>query len=135
MDATLLLIGFRSAPKLVDRSLDSIGAGSTGMMKTGILSALADTPGIRSADIAKALRIGRSNMTFYLGELENEGLLRREHDPGRITKVFITPKGRKILGEMRANLKRVASYFWGDLPPEDIEAAGRVLKNLMERAP
>jgi DNA-binding MarR family transcriptional regulator len=72
-----------------------------------ILSALADGGPASQAELARELRIDRSDMVEVLGELERAGLVRRARDASdrRRNAVTLTPAGVYALGQLDAQVE------------------------------
>lgn len=48
--------------------------------------------------------------------------------------VRLTDAGQHVFSSVRAATAEITDRLWGDLPPEDLAAAGRVLATVLERA-
>jgi DNA-binding MarR family transcriptional regulator len=72
-----------------------------------ILSALADGGPASQAELARELRIDRSDMVAVVGELERAGLVRRSRDASdrRRNAVSLTPAGVYALGQLDAQVE------------------------------
>jgi len=72
-----------------------------------ILSALADGGPASQAELARELRIDRSDMVAVLGELERAGLVRRAREASdrRRNAVSLTPAGVYALGQLDAQVE------------------------------
>ncbi len=46
----------------------------------------------------------------------------------------VTDAGRELQGRIRSTVAEITERMWGDLPAEDLEAAGRVLTTVLKRA-
>ncbi len=66
---------------------------------------------------------GAQELLTGLGELVNDG-----------PTVALTQAGRKVYERIRASVVEITDRLWGDLPAQDLEAAGRVLETVLERA-
>ena len=49
-------------------------------------------------------------------------------------RVELSPTGRELRATIRSGIEANTSVLYGDLPPEDLNAAGRVLTTITERA-
>jgi len=72
-----------------------------------ILSALADGGPSSQAELARELRIDRSDMVAVIGELERAGMVRRARDASdrRRNAVTLTPAGVYALGQLDAQVE------------------------------
>ena len=81
--------------------------------------------------IAAALKIDEAEAQARIAELTAAGLL--EVGDAAVT-VTVTDAGRELQGRIRSTVVEITQRMWGDLPAEDLEAAGRVLTTVLERA-
>jgi DNA-binding MarR family transcriptional regulator len=82
--------------------------------------------------IAGALKLGDAQARAHIAELAAAGLLGggdRAASPVRLTEA-----GQQLHGRIRAAITEITKRLWGDLPPEDLATAGRVLGIVTERA-
>ncbi|MDQ4212487.1 MarR family winged helix-turn-helix transcriptional regulator [Microbacterium sp. ASV81] len=81
------------------------------------LSLLDTTGDQRVGELAKASRTTQPGMTRLIGQLEHEGLVRRDPDPddSRATVVTITEAGRNALHSWRQELQRILEPRFSDL--------------------
>jgi len=94
----------------------------------------------RVGELAKASRTTQPGMTRMLGQLENEGLVRRSPDPedSRATVVTITADGRRALHAWRDELQQILAPRFSDLDDTDwqhLARAAEILRthSLLER--
>lgn len=80
--------------------------------------------------VGAATRFSRAAIHQRIGELSAAGLLRDGGD-GRIQ---VTDEGRARWTQVRAAIGPITERLWGDLPAEDLAAAGRVLAVVLDRA-
>ena len=81
-----------------------------------------------AAHIADALHIEQADAQGLLNALAAHGLL----EVGNA--VDLTDTGRELHTRMKHATAEITNRLWGDLPREDMEAAGRVLTTVLERA-
>jgi DNA-binding MarR family transcriptional regulator len=79
--------------------------------------------------IAGSLKIGEAEARARIDELAAEGLF--EIDGSTVT---VTDAGKDLQARIRGEVVEITDRMWGDLPPEDLAAAGRVLTTVLERA-
>jgi DNA-binding MarR family transcriptional regulator len=80
--------------------------------------------------VAGATRFSPASVTERITELTAAGLLRDGGD-GRVQ---VTDEGRARWTQVRATIGPITQGLWGDLPAEDLAAAGRVLAAVLDRA-
>jgi len=51
-----------------------------------------------------------------------------------VSPVRLTDEGQRVFSSVRAASAEITSRLWGDLPPDELAAAGRVLATVLERA-
>jgi hypothetical protein len=81
--------------------------------------------------VAGALKVTDAEAQARVGELAAAGLV---HSPDAGSPLTVTDTGRRLFGDIRAAIGPITERMWGDLPPEDLAAAGRVLATVLERA-
>ena len=79
--------------------------------------------------IAGSLRISEAEARARIDELAAEQLF--EVDDSAVT---VTDAGKELHARIRGEVVEITDRMWGDLPPEDLAAAGRVLTTVLERA-
>ena len=78
--------------------------------------------------VAGALKIDGAQARARIDELAAAGLL-EDGSPVRVTDA-----GTRLQARIRGAVAEITDRMWGDLPPEDLVAAGRVLTTVLERA-
>ncbi|MGN6866963.1 MAG: MarR family transcriptional regulator [Solirubrobacteraceae bacterium] len=78
--------------------------------------------------IAGSLKISDDEARDRIDELAAAGLL------GEGSPVRVTDAGRQLQARIRGEVVEITERMWGDLPPDDLAAAGRVLTTVLERA-
>ncbi len=91
--------------------------------------------GVGLSDLALRLAVTPALVTRQVKELEKEGLIRRRRDPrdGRRIAVQLTPRGIAVITAMHERMHRFEAAVKGDMHPDDVAAAIRVLADLGER--
>jgi DNA-binding MarR family transcriptional regulator len=82
--------------------------------------------------VTRALKVTEAEAQAHITELAAAGLLDAPEDGG--SSVSLTDAGQELQGRVRAAVTEITQRLWGDLPPEDLETAGRVLSTVLERA-
>jgi DNA-binding MarR family transcriptional regulator len=109
----------------------------------GVLIHLEDTPeGLRMRDIAERVLHSKSGLTRIVDRMIEEGLVRRErpeHDR-RVVLVFLTDKGREVIGPARAAhrdgiLRHVVSHMTPDQQQSLLDALEGVRAHLRDERP
>jgi hypothetical protein len=78
--------------------------------------------------IAGSLKISDDDARARIDELAAAGLL------GEGSPVRVTDAGRQLQARIRGEVVEITERMWGDLPADDLAAAGRVLTTVLERA-
>jgi DNA-binding MarR family transcriptional regulator len=81
--------------------------------------------------LAGALKVSDGEAQARLSELVTAQLLDVLTDR---SPVGVTEAGRELHTRIRSSVTEITERLWGDLPSEDLEAAGRVLRTVLERA-
>lgn len=79
--------------------------------------------------VADALRLEREGAQAHVAALAARGFLHRD---GSL--VEVTAAGLELHGRIRSAVSAITQRLWGDLPAEDLGAAGRVLATVLARA-
>lgn len=96
-----------------------------------VLMTLADTGRISLNELTKRVARDKSQMTRMIRSLEAKGLVGREGSPddGRVSLVFLTPKGVEIVGELMQTVAEVV----GEILEPISDSERKTLKGLLER--
>ena len=78
--------------------------------------------------VAGGLKVGDADARELIDALAAAGFV---HVAGSVT---LTDAGRKLFDDTRVAVAEITNRMWGDLPAEDLDAAGRVLSTVLERA-
>ena len=81
---------------------------------------------------AAAAKFSEAQAQARISELADAQLLHVPDD--ELTPVKLTDVGQQLHTEIRAATSQITRRLWGDLPVEDLEAAGRVLSTVLARA-
>ncbi len=87
------------------------------------------TGGCFVGHVAGVLKTDEASADEHIAALEAAGLLRVDG-----ADVMATEAGRALWDGVRASIARLTRELWGDLPPEDLAVAGRVLNTVLGRA-
>jgi DNA-binding MarR family transcriptional regulator len=80
---------------------------------------------------AAAAKFSQAEAQARITELADAQLLCVPDD--ELTPVKLTDVGQQLHTEIRAAVSQITQRLWGDLPVEDLEAAGRVLSTVLAR--
>jgi DNA-binding MarR family transcriptional regulator len=109
------------------------GHGATFQQQVALrLVALAEQPVEREALVAQvvdSLKVDAADAHRVVDELGTKGLVTVDG-----TQVRITDAGRDLYATVTAETGRMSARIWGDIPAQDLAAAGRVLATVTERA-
>ncbi|HSC02610.1 MAG TPA: MarR family winged helix-turn-helix transcriptional regulator [Solirubrobacteraceae bacterium] len=79
--------------------------------------------------IAESLKVGDDAARACVDELTAAQLI----EVGG-SSVHVTDAGKELQARIRGEVVEITDRMWGDLPPEDLAAAARVLTTVLERA-
>jgi len=98
------------------------------------LDALADNGALTVTALARHLFLAVSTVTRVLAPLERKDLVRRRRGTGdrREVRVAITPRGRALLGRIRADLVATQRALLAPLARAEREAVLKTLEGLVE---
>jgi hypothetical protein len=82
--------------------------------------------------VAGSLKISEARARARVDELAAAQLLDASGVDG--SSVRVTDVGNQLYGRIRGAVVEITERMWGDLPAEDLAAAGRVLTAVLERA-
>jgi DNA-binding MarR family transcriptional regulator len=97
-------------------------------LTVAVMSTVAADRDAFASRIAGSLKISDDEARTRIDELVAAGLL-EDGSPVRVTDA-----GRQLQARIRGEVVEITERMWGDLPPEDLAAAGRVLTTVLERA-
>ncbi len=82
--------------------------------------------------VAGSLKLSDAQARARVDELAAAQLLESVDVDG--SSVRVTDAGKQLHGKIRGAVVEITGRMWGDLPAEDLAAAGRVLATVLERA-
>jgi DNA-binding MarR family transcriptional regulator len=100
----------------------------------GLLSILADAPGLDQVTLAAELGIDRANVADVLERLEKRGLLKRAVNPGdrRMKLATLTNAGKGYVSRNRAPMLRAQERLLDPLSPGERKTFMALLRRLVE---
>ena len=98
----------------------------------GLMTVIANRPGITQHELASAARVDPSSMVALLDALEERGLAERRIDPDdrRRRAVHLTEKGREQMRVLQQEARRAGESFLAPLDDEERAALNRLLRKL-----
>lgn len=130
-DSRALGLAHYAARAVLESVLDRHGA-TFQQQITLRLVAVAEKPVEREAlvtQVVDALKADAADAHHVVEELGTKGLVTVDG-----SQVRITDAGRDFYAAVTAETGRVSARIWGDIPAQDLAAAGRVLATVTERA-
>lgn len=98
----------------------------------GVLETLYHLGPLRQCDLGDKLLSSKPNISAVLGNLERDGLVRREADARdrRSVQVHLSPKGRKLIEKAFPDFVRYITRALGALSAAELESFGALNKKL-----
>ncbi|MCU0633756.1 MAG: MarR family transcriptional regulator [Gemmatimonadaceae bacterium] len=103
----------------------------------GVLDTLATDGPMTQRALGERRRVDRTSMVALIDDLEARGLVLREVDPEdrRAHAVCVTPRGRRLALEARAEVEAVEADFLAPLAPADRRTLKRALAAALRAVP
>jgi DNA-binding MarR family transcriptional regulator len=122
--------------QLMLKLLADAGSQETSPGQSMCLRVLVANDGISQRDLAEMLHLARPTVTTMLQRLELSGVIERRVDPAdqRLTRVHLTPTGRKLEENLRAVFAEHVRETFGPMPERDRRELERLLRALSENA-
>lgn len=86
-----------------------------------LLFALGKNEGLSQRELAQKLYRKAATITVMLNRMENAGLIERRPDSNdqRVSRVYLTSRGKKILSEVKETLKSIELECFSNFTPEE----------------
>jgi DNA-binding MarR family transcriptional regulator len=97
-----------------------------------LLSALWSEDGITQTELVERLGIRSPTVSKALTRLERVGYVRREIDPNRSRRVFLTPAGRALRQPVEQAWRAADLRLRGQADPEQLAALRAVIRRLSD---
>ena len=100
--------------------------------QTGVLWLIGANGGVSQIMLAKELDMDRASMMAIIDKLEDRGLITRErsrHD-GRRQELFLTPKGRKTLGQTKTALAKHEHWMTSRFSETEVAELKQLLRRI-----
>jgi DNA-binding MarR family transcriptional regulator len=81
--------------------------------------------------VAGTMKVSDPEAQARVNDLTTARLLQASDGNG--APVTLTDAGQQLYGQVRTAVTQITQRIWGDLPAEDLAAAGRVLSTVLER--
>lgn len=93
-----------------------------------------DDVGMIQTDLARIMDLGKVTLGGLIDRLEATELVERRADPSdrRVKRIFITPRGYKVLEDMQSVGKTLNTQIFDGLNDADVRAAEDVLHRMKE---
>lgn len=91
--------------------------------------------GINQIKISKEIGNDRAMSARTINKLIKNGFIKKQLDEkdNRAYKLYLTPKSKKIIPEIRKEIQTVISLITEDLPKENIDVIMKSLENIYEK--
>lgn len=91
--------------------------------------------GINQIKISKEIGNDRAMSARTINKLIKNGFIKKQLDEkdNRAYKLYLTPKSKKIIPEIRKEIQTVISLITEDLPKENIDVTMKSLENIYEK--
>lgn len=101
----------------------------------GVLSALADEPGIDQRSLGERMSVDRSTIADVVCRLARRNLVAKERDrnDGRRDVLSLTPEGRRQLGNTRTAVDGLRHQVFASLTEHETAEFVRLLEKIIER--
>jgi DNA-binding MarR family transcriptional regulator len=119
-------VAFRHQTALMNRWLEPLGLGA-GQYRYLFLLYAAD--GRRLSELAETMLIDKGAVSRAVAKLETNGYVekRGEEADGRASRVWLTPKGRRVRPVLRQRVEELIALLTGALTPEEGETLARLM--------
>ena len=100
----------------------------------GMLWGLSQNDGLSQKELAKKMKITPPSITVMIRKMEAEGLIKKQQDEKdqRITRIYITDKGRKIAEQMDSVLCQLEKEVFANMSEQEIMLLHRLLLQMKD---
>lgn len=100
----------------------------------GMLWGLSQNDGLSQKELAKKMRITPPSITVMIRKMEAEGLIKKKQDEKdqRITRIYITEKGKEIAEHMDGVLCQLEKEVFANMSEQEIMLLHRLLLQMKE---
>lgn len=123
----------RSMKKALDNQLVEVGVTSS---QHTVLSTLAHKDGLSLSEVGRRVFLDKPAITGLADRLEKDGLVerRRTSSDRRVIRLYLTPKGRKLLHRMDEIATSLDMDLVSVLTPEQLKQFRRMLSRIWQKS-
>jgi len=116
------------------RQVDALGKGIITIPQYLSLNIIGENSSIKMKDIASKLEISLPSSTGLISRLVKMGFVKRGYDENdrRMVYIVLTPKGRKILKEVKEQRRKAIEQVFGRLTEKERRSYLDILHKIME---
>lgn len=116
------------------KQVDALGKGIITIPQYLSLNIIGESLSIKMKDIASKLEISLPSATGLISRLVRMGFVRRSYDDNdrRIIYIILTPKGKKMLKEVKEQRRKAIEQVFGRLTKKERRSYLDILHKLME---
>ena len=102
------------------------------MPQLRIMFMLVEQDGVTPGAVAERFHVTPSTITGLTDRLVRQRLISRREDPDdrRLVRIFLTPEGRRVVGELETAGRAYLTEILEQLPPEKLELLAGLLEEL-----
>jgi DNA-binding MarR family transcriptional regulator len=106
------------------------------MPQLRIMFMLVTQDGLTPSALAERFHVTPPTVTGLTDRLVRQRLISRREDPEdrRLVRIYLTPEGRRVIGELEAAGRAYLSEILGQLPPDKLELLADLLEELRAAA-
>ena len=114
-----------------------LGDSDLTLTQFAVLEALYHLGPMSLSDIAEKVLTTGGNLTMVAGNLERDGLVKRQKSPqdGRVQILALTPKGKSLMRRVFPIHAAAIAEFMGALHADELETLSELCKKLGEQEP
>ena len=120
----------------VNRMLRENGLPDISVAYFAVLQTLWENDGLSITDLGEKAQLEKSTMTSLIDRMEGAGLVKREEHPTdrRAYKICLTPRGKSLEENLDQVVTRAYRHLTRGISEEDLAAATKVSRRLIENA-
>lgn len=116
---------------MIDRRLNALGIHRG---QPPVLFTLQKHEGMSNSEMAEFLNITPATMTNKIKRMEKAGLVvrRRDNDDERISRIYMTEKGRGIMNELKASIREIENNLLKGFSVEEISVLREMMRRMLD---